>query len=63
MARVAEAAAAVLWLATEFELAATTSRLVTAISPKTRITIATSASTRVNPASAPRSDSLGSCRS
>ncbi len=45
--------AAVPWLATLFELAATSIRLVTAISPKTSTTTATSASTSVKPASPP----------
>src|SRR5512141_3065085 len=57
MARLAEATAAVPWLATLFELAATSIRLVTAISPKISTTTATRASTRVNPASAPRGTS------
>ena len=43
-------AAAVAWLATLLELAATSIRFVIAMSPKTRITIATSASTSVKPA-------------
>ncbi len=47
----ADAAAAVDWLATELLLAATTMRLVTAMMPKMRTTMATRASTRVNPAS------------
>src|SRR4030042_1189591 len=55
MARVAEATAAVLWLAPLFELAATRRRFVTAVSPKTSTTTATSASTSVKPASAPGS--------
>src|SRR4030042_268444 len=55
MARVAAATAAVLWLATLFELAATRRRVVTAASPKPSTTPATSASTSVKPASAPGS--------
>ena len=54
MARVAEVTAAVPWLATLFELAATSIRLVTAMSPKTSTTTATRASTSVKPASPPR---------
>ena len=44
-------AAAVDWFATELELAATTSRFVTAIRPNDRMTIAVSASTSVKPCS------------
>ena len=51
MTCVAEAVASVLWLATPLALAATRSRLVTAVRPKIRTTTATSASTRVKPAS------------
>ena len=54
IADVAAVTAAVPWLATVLELAATSNRLVTAISPKTSTTMATSASTSVKPAWAPR---------
>ena len=50
MTWLAEAVAALPWLATLLELAATRSRLVTAMSPKIRTVTATSASTRVKPA-------------
>ena len=52
--RTAVLTAAVPWLATVLELAATSMRLVTAISPKTSTTTATRASTRVKPDSPPR---------
>ena len=51
--------AAVLWLPTVFDAPPTTNRLVTAISPKTRTTMATSASTSVKPASTVPAGSLG----
>ena len=50
----ATVAAPVAWLATLFELAATSIRFVTAMRPNTRITMATSASTSVKPASEDR---------
>ena len=51
----AEAVAALPWLATVLALAATSSRLVTAMRPKIRMTMATRVSTSVKPASPRRS--------
>ena len=63
MTRVAVLTAAVPWLATVFELAATSMRLVTAMSPKTSTMTATRASTSVKPASPAARSAHDSCRS
>jgi hypothetical protein len=61
--RDAAVVAAVAWLATMFEVAATSRRFVTAMRPNTRTTMEIRASMRVKPASAGRSGCSRSMKS